>query len=82
MTPNSFLERLAELAARKFAIDNLMTLRCVLTPRDGPSRTFRGVNDAVIRAAPNFHLVDIDLSIDGESVMTCRGDGRIIATPV
>jgi NAD+ kinase len=43
---------------------------------------FRGLNDAVVRAAPFFHLVEIGLSIDGESVMTYRGDGLIIATPV
>ena len=36
----------------------------------------------MIRAAPIFHLVEIGLSIDGESVMTYRGDGLIIATPV
>ena len=36
----------------------------------------------MIRAAPFFHLVEIGLSIDGESVMTYRGDGLIIATPV
>jgi NAD+ kinase len=82
LTPAAFQERLEDLAARKYTIDNLMTLMCVLTPRSGPTRTFRGLNDAVIRAAPVFHLVDIDLSIDGESVMTYRGDGLIIATPV
>jgi NAD+ kinase len=59
-----------------------MTLACVLTPRSGPTRTFRGLNDAVVRAAPVFHLVEVGLSIDGESVMTYRGDGLIIATPV
>jgi NAD+ kinase len=59
-----------------------MTLSCVLTPRTGPAQTFRGLNDAVIRAAPIFRLVDIGLSIDGESVMTYQGDGLIIATPV
>ena len=59
-----------------------MTLACVLTPRSGPTRAFRGLNDAVVRAAPVFHLVEIGLSIDGESVMTYRGDGLIIATPV
>jgi NAD+ kinase len=73
---------LGDLSARNFTIDNLMTLICVLTPRSGPARTFRGLNDAVIRAAPLFHLVDIGLSIDGESVMTYRGDGLIIATPI
>ena len=59
-----------------------MTLSCTLDPRSGPPRTFRGLNDIVLRAAPIFHLLEIGLSIDGESVMTYRGDGLIIATPV
>lgn len=82
LTPADFRCRLADLAARQYTIENLMTLECTLNPRQGPTRTFRGLNDAVIRAAPIFHLVDIGLSIDGESVMTYRGDGLIIATPV
>jgi NAD+ kinase len=82
LTPIAFRERLEDLAARRFTIDNLMTLACVLNPRSGPTRSYRGLNDAVVRAAPVFHLVEIGLSIDGESVMNYRGDGLIIATPV
>jgi len=82
LTPDAFRDRLEDLSARKFTIDNLMTLACALTPRSGPTRAFHGLNDAVVRAAPVFHLVEIGLSIDGESVMTYRGDGLIIATPV
>jgi NAD+ kinase len=82
LTPDAFCDRLVDLAARQYTVDNLMTLECVLTPQTGPTRTFRGLNDAVIRAAPFFHLVEIGLSIDGESVMTYRGDGLILATPV
>jgi len=82
LTPAAFRERLGDLSARQFTIENLMTLSCVLVAREGPNRTYRGLNDAVIRAAPVFHLVEIGLSIDGESVMTYRGDGLIIATPV
>jgi NAD+ kinase len=82
LTPAAFQQRLLDLATRKFTVENLMTLACVLTPRSGPTRTFRGLNDAVIRAAPVFHLIDVGLSIDGESVMSYRGDGLIIATPV
>jgi NAD+ kinase len=82
LTPAAFQDRLEDLAAWRFTIDNLMTFTCVVTPRSGPTRPFRGLNDAVIRAAPIFRLVDVGLSIDGESVMTYRGDGLIIATPV
>jgi NAD+ kinase len=82
LTPAMFQGRLDDLAAKRFTIDNLMTMACALTPRVGPTRAFRGLNDAVVRSAPVFHLIDIGLSIDGESVMTYRGDGLIIATPV
>jgi NAD+ kinase len=81
-TPEGFLERLGDLASRRFTVVNLMTLACTVAPKDGPSRTFRGLNDVVLRAAPVFHLLELGLSIDGESVMTYRGDGLIIATPV
>src|SRR5262249_21003021 len=82
LTPGECFPRLGDLAGRRFTVEDLMTLECTLTPRLGPTRVFRGLNDAVIRAAPLFHLVEIGLSIDGEAVMTYRGDGLIIATPV
>ncbi len=81
-TPSLFLERLPDLAARRFTVDNLMSLECTLIRQDGTGRSFRGLNDVVLRAGPAFHLLEIGLSIDGESVMTYRGDGLIIATPV
>jgi NAD+ kinase len=82
LTPGAFFNRLADLAERHFTVENLMTLTCTLTPKNGPVQVFRGLNDAVIRAAPFFHIIEIGLSIDGESVMTYRGDGLILATPV
>lgn len=82
LTPPTFRERLGDLAGRCYTVDNLMTLACTLVSRNGPARVFRGMNDVVLRAAPVFHLLEIGLSIDGESVMAYRGDGLIVATPV
>jgi len=82
LTPDGFLDRLGDLADRRYTIDNLLTLACTHIPQGGPAQTFRGLNDVVLRAAPVFHLLEIGLSIDGESVMTYRGDGLILATPV
>ncbi len=81
-TPDGVLERLHDLAARRYKIDDLMTLTCTIHHADGGARSYRGLNDVVLRAAPTFHLLEIGLSIDGESVMTYRGDGLILATPV
>jgi NAD+ kinase len=82
LTPEGFLQRLGDLAERRYTVENLMTLSCTLAPQSGPVHEFRGLNDVVLRAAPVFHLLEIGLSIDGESVMTYRGDGLILATPV
>lgn len=82
LTPETFLDRLHDLAERRYTIDNLMALSCTLQAMNGPTRTFRGLNDVVLRAAPMFRLLEVGLSIDGESVMTYRGDGLILATPV
>jgi NAD+ kinase len=82
LTPAGFVERLGDLAARRYSVDCLMTLSCTLIRRDGSTQVFRGLNDAVLRAGPAFHLIEIGLSIDGEGVMTYRGDGLIVATPV
>ncbi len=79
---DGLIERLADLAARRFTVDNLMTIDATLIGRNGRARHFRALNDVVLRAAPSFHLLEIGLSIDGECVMTYRGDGLIVATPV
>ena len=82
LTPAAFRDRLVDLAARQFTIDNLMTLECVADPPVGTDPDLPRPQRRRVRAAPFFHLVEIGLSIDGESVMTYRGDGLIIATPV
>ena len=82
LTPERLVERLDDLAERRFTIDLLMTLDVTLVQRTQASRHFRALNDVVLRAAPSFRLLEIGLSIDGECVMTYRGDGVIVATPV
>jgi NAD+ kinase len=82
LSPERFLEHLDDLIERRYTVENLMTLACTIVSPDAPARSFRGLNEVVLRAAPPFHLLEIGLSIDGESVMTYRGDGVILATPV
>lgn len=82
LNPEEFIERVPDLVERRYTIANLMTLACTLYSASGPVRHFRGLNDVVLRAAPMFQLLEIGLSIDGVPVMTYRGDGLIVASPV
>src|SRR4051812_45340272 len=70
LTPDGLVERLGDLAERRFTIDHLMTMDAALCRRDEGHRHYRALNDVVLRAAPSFHLLAIDLSIDGECVIT------------
>ncbi|MFO0960623.1 MAG: NAD(+)/NADH kinase [Isosphaeraceae bacterium] len=82
VTVPELLDSLPDLAHRRYTIDNRMTLVCTLMPREGPPRTFRCLNDVVLRTAPIFRMGEVELRIDGEHVMTYRGDGLILATPM
>lgn len=82
ISPESLPGVLEDLARGDYRIDELMTLECRLF-RDGrkvPDLVLRALNDVVLRAAPPFKLIDIDLLIDGKAAARYRSDGLILAT--
>jgi NAD+ kinase len=48
----------------------------------GEPRTFLGLNEIALQAGPPFHMIDLDLIVDGETVSRYSGDGLIVSTPV
>jgi NAD+ kinase len=46
------------------------------------SRTYLGLNEIAIQAGPPFHMMDVDLTVDGEAVSRFSGDGLILSTPI
>jgi NAD+ kinase len=60
-----------------------------LTPQTGSpvlakdqTRTFLGLNEVAIQSGPPYHMIDLELSVDGEPVTRFRGDGLIVSTPI
>lgn len=45
-------------------------------------RTVLGLNELVLVAGPPFHMIDLDLTVDGEPVSRFSGDGLILSTPI
>jgi NAD+ kinase len=72
---------LPRLVQGEYCVTRHLMYECAV---EGPatSRTFLGLNEIVLRSGPPFHLIDIDLAIDGEHVATFSGDGVIVSTPV
>jgi NAD+ kinase len=58
-----------------------LMFECVLEG-PGESRTLLGLNDVVVQAGPPFHMIDLELAVDGETVTRISGDGLIVSTPV
>ncbi|HKB40485.1 MAG TPA: NAD(+)/NADH kinase [Gemmataceae bacterium] len=52
------------------------------SPRDPLTNAYLGLNEVAIQTGPPFHLVELDLLIDGEAVSRYSGDGLIISTPI
>src|SRR5207302_397524 len=46
------------------------------------AQTLLGLNEIVIHAGPPFHMIDLDLDVDGERVSRFAGDGLIVSTPI
>jgi NAD+ kinase len=71
-----------------FRVTHHLMLECTIETlpetEGGPTekRTLLGLNEVVFLMGPPFHMIDLDLAVDGETVSRYSGDGLIISTPV
>jgi NAD+ kinase len=49
---------------------------------DAPPRPSLGLNEIAIQTGPPFHMLELELIIDGEPAARYNGDGLIVSTPV
>jgi NAD+ kinase len=64
-----------------FQVTEHLMFECVVESAEG-SQTFLGLNEVAVQSGPPFHMLDLDLIIDGEAVSRYSGDGLIVSTPV
>jgi NAD+ kinase len=48
----------------------------------GTVRTLLGLNEVALHAGAPFHMIDLELVVDGETVSRYSGDGLIVSTPI
>ncbi|MDF1544253.1 MAG: NAD(+)/NADH kinase [bacterium] len=80
LTPKQLIHSLNAIVARKYQTEYRMLLKAELangTTLESPY----ALNDIVIDNGPVSRLIDINLSVNGEEVISYRADGLIIATP-
>lgn len=82
LSPDEFREMLPHLIRREFRIVEHLMFECTLRHADGSVETYLGLNESIISAASPLQMIEVRLSISGESVTAYSCDGLIISTPV
>lgn len=81
LTLDEAVENLDLILKGGFRVTRHVMYECVVESPEGRT-TVLGLNEVAIHTGPPFHILDLELSIDGEPVTGYSGDGLIISTPI
>ncbi len=66
----------------EYRVTHHLMFECLVEGPGGPPLTYLGLNEIAVQTGPPFHMIDLELSIDGECVWRYSGDGLIVSTPI
>lgn len=72
------------IVSGKAPVEERMMLGCRVSekPEGSPQGFYsKAVNDVYITAGPPYRVVELNISVDGQHVASCVGDGLIVSTP-
>jgi NAD+ kinase len=62
-------------------IEKRMMLKCTITNKGKEKFSSTAINEVVINAGPDYKMVDLKITVRGQSLADCISDGVIISTP-
>ena len=74
------IDSLARLITGDYSVENRLLLDIEVI-KDGVSRHYLAVNDAVVAHGQLSKIIDLTLSLDGEVISKYRADGLLFSTP-
>jgi len=69
------------VARGNYQITHHVMLECTFTS-PALNQTVLGLNDVVVHTGRSYHVIDLNLFVDGEPVTRYSGDGLILSTPI
>jgi NAD+ kinase len=64
-----------------YRVTQHLMFECVIEGPGSP-RTFLGLNEITVQTGPPFHMIELELGVDGETASRLSGDGLIVSTPI
>lgn len=80
ISPEKLDNFIADYESGNYSIQELSTVKAVVTTPDGQHNTHIGLNEIVIKGRQSYS-VHLDISIDGVNIERFSGDGILVATP-
>src|SRR5579871_557070 len=81
LSPEELRQCFPHVVAGDFRVTHHLMFEAIIeTPHE--RRTLLGLNEVLVHTGPAFHMIDLDLSVDGEVVTRFSGDGLILSTPI
>jgi NAD+ kinase len=80
-SPKELNEQFKRIINDKPVIEKRMILSCSVTGEGKEPFRYTAINDVVINAGAPFRMVELKMSVSGESLAGCVGDGIIVSTP-
>lgn len=78
-----------EVCRGEYRITRHLMYECAVVPtRTGELGAFPaqdvylGLNEVVVHTLPPFHILDLEMRVDGQEAATFSGDGLIVSTPI
>lgn len=81
LSPDELCANFPRVVRGDYRVTEHLMFECVVEGVGEP-RTLLGLNEIAIQTGPPFHMLEVDLLIDGEPVSGYRGDGLIVSTPI
>jgi NAD+ kinase len=81
LTPEDLCSIFPRVVQGDYRITEHLMLECLIESPNS-RQTVLGLNEIALQSGPPFHMIGLDLIIDGEVVSGYSGDGLIISTPV
>jgi NAD+ kinase len=81
LTPDDFCCALPSVLRGEYRVTEHLMFECLIeSPTE--KRIVLGLNEIALQSGPPFHMIGLDLILDGEGVSGYTGDGLIISTPI
>jgi NAD+ kinase len=82
LSPDELRGAFPRVLAGDYRTTRHLMYECVLDDDSGGQQCFLGLNEVAVQTGPPFHMIEMDLIVDGEAVSRYACDGLIVSTPV